>query len=88
MVKGTEHFDFDLLIARSLKHVKTGKCVHTKGAWPRVGRNMVLWSGCNIQRLELWFQKQGKSFYKELSKKGFHTFIAFALVCKSELKAG
>ena len=57
-------FWFDLLIGRSLKHVKTGKCIHTSGAWPAVNRNMVLWSGCNEQRLELWFSKQGKSIFQ------------------------
>lgn len=59
-------FGFDRLIGRSLKHVKTGKCIHTNGAWPGKGRYMVLWSGCNEQRLELWFKKQGKSFFRTL----------------------
>lgn len=57
-----------VLIGRSLKHVKTGKCIHTNGAWPGVGRNMVLWSGCNEQRLELWFMKQGKFFSENFPK--------------------
>ena len=48
------------LIGRSLKHVKSGRCIHTSGAWPGNGRQMVLWSGCDVQRLQLWFGKQGK----------------------------
>ncbi|KAJ7386460.1 metalloendopeptidase [Desmophyllum pertusum] len=49
---------FERTSGRSLKHIKTGRCIHTNGAWPGVGRNMVLWSGCDVQRLELWFMKQ------------------------------
>jgi len=53
-----ENSKFERTSGRSLKHVKTGKCIHTNGAWPGKGRYMVLWSGCNEQRLELWFKKQ------------------------------
>ncbi|KAJ7351655.1 hypothetical protein OS493_036205 [Desmophyllum pertusum] len=49
---------FERTPGRSLKHIKTGKCIHTSRDWPRVGRNMVLRSGCDLQRLELWFLKQ------------------------------
>ncbi|XP_066014963.1 zinc metalloproteinase-disintegrin-like atrase-A [Pocillopora verrucosa] len=45
-------------VGRSLKHVKSGRCIHTSGAWPGNGRQMVLWSGCKEQRLQLWFGKQ------------------------------
>ena len=72
-------FIFDS-IGRSLKHVKTGKCIHTNGAWPGVGRNMVLWSGCDVQRLEIWFKKQGKSFLRDLSKKVIDSIIVCARV--------
>ncbi|PFX13518.1 Disintegrin and metalloproteinase domain-containing protein 9 [Stylophora pistillata] len=54
----TEDSKFERTSARSLKHLKTGKCVHTNGAWPGVDRHMVLWSGCDEKRLELWFAKQ------------------------------
>ncbi|XP_032229700.2 uncharacterized protein LOC5505409 [Nematostella vectensis] len=43
---------------KSLKHVKSEKCVHPYGAWPGNGRELVLWSGCDHVRLELWFMKQ------------------------------
>ncbi|RMX54469.1 hypothetical protein pdam_00013189 [Pocillopora damicornis] len=43
---------------RSLKHLKSNKCIHTYGAWPGVDRHMVLWSGCDEKRLEIWFAKQ------------------------------
>ena len=76
------NFGFNLLLGRSLKHVKTGKCIHTNGAWPAVDRYMVLWSGCNEQRLELWFTKQGKYFFREFSKKVIDSAIAFVLACK------
>jgi len=49
---------FERTPGRSLKHVKSGKCLHTYGGWPGAGRNMVLWSGCDSQRLEIWFVKQ------------------------------
>ncbi|KAK3698442.1 hypothetical protein QZH41_010011 [Actinostola sp. cb2023] len=42
---------------KSLKHVKSGKCVHPLGAWPADGRKLVLWGGCGIMRLEIWFIK-------------------------------
>ena len=75
-------FGFDLLIGRSLKHVKTGKCIHTSGAWPGVNRNMVLWSGCNEQRLELWFRKQGKSilFSRELSNNVLESVVVLCRI--------
>ena len=44
----------------SLKHVQTGKCIHTNGGWPDPGKKMVLWSGCDVARLEIWLVKQGK----------------------------
>jgi len=72
-------FGFVLLIGRSLKHVKTGKCIHTNGAWPAKGRHIVLWSGCNEQRLELWFRKQGKPYLRELSRNVSDSVIAFVL---------
>lgn len=43
---------------RSLKHVKTGKCIHSNGGWPGNGKKMVIWSTCDEERLELWFGKQ------------------------------
>ncbi|XP_027057790.1 uncharacterized protein LOC113684595, partial [Pocillopora damicornis] len=43
---------------RSLKHVKSGKCVHPTGYWPGNGRHLVIWSGCDQHRLQLWFGKQ------------------------------
>ena len=48
-----------LFKAKTLRHVKTGKCLHTNGAWPEVNKEMVLWGGCDERRLELWFMKQG-----------------------------
>ncbi|KAL9951076.1 hypothetical protein ACROYT_G043672 [Oculina patagonica] len=53
-----ENSKFERTAGRSLKHIKTGKCLHTNGGWPGVDRNMVLWSGCDVQRLEIWFMKQ------------------------------
>ena len=44
---------------RSLKHVKSSKCLHTTGGWPGVDKYMVIYNGCNVKRLELWFGKQG-----------------------------
>ncbi|KXJ11173.1 Disintegrin and metalloproteinase domain-containing protein 15 [Exaiptasia diaphana] len=41
----------------SLKHVKSGKCVHPSGGWPGNGRELVLWGGCDITRLEINFIK-------------------------------
>lgn len=53
-----DYSKFERTPGRSLKHIQTGKCIHTNGAWPGAGREMVLWSGCDVQRLELWFVKQ------------------------------
>ena len=53
---------FVYLIGRSLKHVKSGKCVHPTGYWPGNGRHLVIWSGCDQHRLQLWFGKQGTPF--------------------------
>ena len=53
---------FVYIIGRSLKHAKSGRCIHTSGAWPGNGRQMVLWSGCEEQRLQLFFGKQGTIF--------------------------
>ena len=50
---------FSFWTGRSLKHLKSNKCIHTYGAWPGVDRHMVLWSGCDEKRLEIWFAKQG-----------------------------
>lgn len=49
---------------KTLKHISTGKCLHTSGGWPGNGRTLVLWSGCEAERLQIWFVKQGnKSNY-------------------------
>ena len=53
---------FIYLIGRSLKHVKSGRCVHPTGYWPGNGRHLVIWSGCDQHRLQLWFGKQGAPF--------------------------
>ena len=55
----------------SLKHVQTNKCIHTSGYWPDPGNKMVLWSGCDEGRLEIWLVKQGKRF-KETSTSRSH----------------
>ena len=49
-----------LHIAKSLKHIQSKKCVHTLGAWPAVDRELVIWSGCDETRLEIWFMKAGR----------------------------
>ena len=59
MVKALTLTLFNHLSGHSLKHVKTGKCIHTNGGWPGAGREIVLYSGCDVQRLEIWFVKQG-----------------------------
>ena len=46
---------------KTLKHVSTGKCLHTSGGWPGNGRTLVLWSGCEAERLQIWFVKQGNN---------------------------
>ncbi|XP_066014989.1 uncharacterized protein [Pocillopora verrucosa] len=53
-----EDSKFERTSGRSLKHLKSNKCIHTYGAWPGVDRHMVLWSGCDEKRLEIWFAKQ------------------------------
>lgn len=53
-----EDSKFERTSGRSLKHVKSGKCLHTTGGWPGAGRYMVLYFGCDEGRLELWFGKQ------------------------------
>ena len=50
---------FNYLAGRSLKHVMSGKCIHTYGGWPGAGKEMVLWPGCDKPNLEIWFVKQG-----------------------------
>lgn len=46
---------------KTLKHISTGKCLHTSGGWPGNGRTLVLWSGCEAERLQIWFVKQGNN---------------------------
>ncbi|KXJ06666.1 Disintegrin and metalloproteinase domain-containing protein 23, partial [Exaiptasia diaphana] len=41
----------------SLKHVKSGKCIHPRGGRPGDGRKLVLYDGCDVTRLEIWFIK-------------------------------
>ena len=50
---------FFLNSGKSLKHVKSNKCIHPDGGQPRIGRYLVIWSGCDQQRLEIRFIKQG-----------------------------
>ncbi|XP_022804380.1 zinc metalloproteinase-disintegrin-like kaouthiagin-like [Stylophora pistillata] len=53
-----EDSKFERTSGRSLKHVKSSKCLHTTGGWPGVDKYMVIYNGCNVKRLELWFGKQ------------------------------
>ncbi|KAK3716436.1 hypothetical protein QZH41_016844, partial [Actinostola sp. cb2023] len=41
----------------SLKHVKSGKCVHPNGGRPGNNLELLLWSGCDSTRQEIWFMK-------------------------------
>ncbi|XP_073247149.1 uncharacterized protein [Porites lutea] len=54
----TDFSKFERTTEKTLKHVSTGKCLHTSGGWPGNGRTLVLWSGCEAERLQIWFVKQ------------------------------
>ncbi|XP_074614387.1 uncharacterized protein LOC141874129 [Acropora palmata] len=54
----TSNSKFERTQGHSLKHLKTGKCIHTHGGWPGEDKKMVLWSLCDEMRLEIWFVKQ------------------------------
>ena len=45
---------FEFTLGGSIRHVKSGYCVHPEGgsATPNDGTRLVLWSGCDDQRLE------------------------------------
>jgi hypothetical protein len=57
-----------LFSGKSLKHVKSGKCVHPSGGYPGDNVELVIWSGCDQQRLEFWFMKPGKNLKKGETK--------------------
>ena len=46
-------------LEQSLKHVKSGKCIHPKGGRPRNDRNLIIYSGCDATRLQLLFIEPG-----------------------------
>ena len=47
---------------KSLKHEQSKLCVHTNGGWPGVDRKLLLWNGCDYERLEIWFLKPGTTY--------------------------
>ena len=45
---------------KSLKHLKSGKCVHPSARWPAIDKELKIYSGCDLTRLQIWFMKQGR----------------------------
>ena len=61
---------FWFLTEKSLKHVKSGKCIHPKLGRPTDNGEWILWGQCGPERISIWFLKPGQLYQIQMNLLG------------------